>query len=328
MANSSDNSAILTLPYIQPSQAQKHVTHNAALAILDVLVQLSVTGFDVTTPPVDPVEGETHALGSSPTDAWAGQDNTLATRQDGLWVFITPQAGWRAYGVSEAELRIWDGTNWSLPVAKQDNLDGLGINTTHDITNRLAVSADATLLTHAGNDHQLKVNKATTTDTASLLFQSGFTGHAEMGLSGNLNFAIKVSDDGINWSEALRFDPASGQASGRAVQSSSVDATTGRLLTVGAFGLGSTGASAFTDANVELTSGTYSINDVTAGTYNLPATFANGPASLLVIAGINANNITQLAFAQNSFGTYVRQYRASTFSDWVLLYDQSTILVP
>jgi len=42
------------------------------------------------------------------------------------------------------------------------------------------------------------------------LFQSGFTGHAEMGLSGGINFAIKVSDDGTNWSEALSIDAASG----------------------------------------------------------------------------------------------------------------------
>lgn len=211
MANSSDNSAILTLPYIQPSQAQKHVTHNAALATLDVLVQLSVVGFDATTPPVDPVEGETHALGNSPTNAWAGQDDSLATWQDGIWVFIAPLTGWRAYGMSEAELRIWDGTAWALPVAAQDNLDGLGINTTHDAINRLAVSADATLLGHDGTDHQLKVNKASTIDTASLLFQSAFTGHAEMGLSGNIDFAIKVSDDGITWNNALRIDAATGK---------------------------------------------------------------------------------------------------------------------
>ena len=209
MAISSDNSAILTLPYIQPSQAQKHVTHNAALAILDVLVQLSVVGFDAATPPVDPVEGETYALGNSPTDAWAGQEDTLATWQDGIWVFITPLTGWRAYGVSEAELRIWNGTAWTLPLA--DNVDGLGINTTHDTTNRLAVSADATLLTHDGTDHQLKVNKAGTPDTASLMFQSGFTGHAEMGLNGSIDFSIKVSDDGSIWNDALRIDAATGR---------------------------------------------------------------------------------------------------------------------
>lgn len=208
--NSSDNSAILGLPYIQPSQAQKHVTHNEALATLDVLVQLSVVGFDAITPPVDPNESEVHALGSGPTDAWAGQDDMLASWHNGTWVFITPLAGWRAYGVATGELRIWDGGAWTLPLGAADNLAGIGINTTYDATNRLAVSSDATLLTHDGTGHQLKVNKATGTDTASLLFQSGFTGHAEMGLSGSIDFAIKVSNDGITWNEALRIDAASG----------------------------------------------------------------------------------------------------------------------
>ncbi|MBB3144845.1 hypothetical protein FHS21_001246 [Phyllobacterium trifolii] len=32
----------LKLPYIAPSQAQKHVTHNEAIRALDALVQLSV----------------------------------------------------------------------------------------------------------------------------------------------------------------------------------------------------------------------------------------------------------------------------------------------
>jgi uncharacterized protein DUF2793 len=205
-----DNSAILALPYIQPSQAQKHVTHNQALAALDVLVQLGVSGFGATTPPVNPDEGKTHALGAIPTGVWAGQANTLATWRDGVWNFIAPLVGWRAWGASEGELRIWDGTVWALPVAGTENLDGVGINTTSDATNRLSVKADATLLSHDGGDHQLKINKAGTGDTASVLFQSGWTGHAEMGLSGGTDFAIKVSDDGTSWNEAMVFDGASG----------------------------------------------------------------------------------------------------------------------
>ena len=47
----SDLSARLGLPYLMPAQAQKHVTHNEALAHLDLLVQLVVQGFDATEPP-------------------------------------------------------------------------------------------------------------------------------------------------------------------------------------------------------------------------------------------------------------------------------------
>ena len=42
----------LNLPLMQASQAQKHVTHNEALNILDTAAQLSVQSSSVTTPPV------------------------------------------------------------------------------------------------------------------------------------------------------------------------------------------------------------------------------------------------------------------------------------
>ena len=35
---------VLALPYIQPAQAQKHVTHDEAMRVLDVIVQLAVLG--------------------------------------------------------------------------------------------------------------------------------------------------------------------------------------------------------------------------------------------------------------------------------------------
>ena len=35
-------SSLLNLPYIEPSQAQKHVTHNESLRILDTLTHLRV----------------------------------------------------------------------------------------------------------------------------------------------------------------------------------------------------------------------------------------------------------------------------------------------
>jgi hypothetical protein len=36
-----DTTSVLSLPLIQPAQAQKHVPHNEALRVLDAIVQLS-----------------------------------------------------------------------------------------------------------------------------------------------------------------------------------------------------------------------------------------------------------------------------------------------
>lgn len=85
-----------------------------------------------------------------------------------------------------------------------------GINASADNTNRRSISSDAVLLNHAGAGHQVKVNKATVADTASLLFQSNWSGRAEMGLAGTDNFAVKVSADGPTWSTALSVEAANG----------------------------------------------------------------------------------------------------------------------
>jgi hypothetical protein len=46
-----DRSPNLDMPFILPSQAQKHVTHNEALWSLDALIQLAVLDHDLTAPP-------------------------------------------------------------------------------------------------------------------------------------------------------------------------------------------------------------------------------------------------------------------------------------
>jgi hypothetical protein len=89
----------------------------------------------------------------------------------------------------------------------------LGINATADTTNRLSVSSPVTLLNHDGSDYQLKMNKASETDTVSLLYQTGFSGCAELGLAGSDDLSIKVSADGSTWTEAMRTDLDTGLVS-------------------------------------------------------------------------------------------------------------------
>ncbi|MFN4102376.1 MAG: hypothetical protein ACK4GT_21660, partial [Pararhodobacter sp.] len=119
------------------------------------------------------------------------------------------------------------------------------IGTPADAVNRLAVAAPAVLLTHQGAGQQVKVHQAAPGDTASLLFQTGFSGRAEMGTAGSDAFAVKVSADGTAWFTALVADPATGRTAlpgglevtgavtGTAVTQAPADATAGRLLKVG-----------------------------------------------------------------------------------------------
>lgn len=209
----SDLSPILSLPLLQASQAQKHVTHNEALMRLDLLVQMTVADRNRAAAPASPVEGQRHIIAASPAGSWAGQAGKVAVYQDAAWQFVTPSAGWRAWVTSEAVEVAYNGSAWttgagaSIPSVLA--VDEIGISTSSDNTNRLAVSSAASLFNHAGAGHQIKVNKSATGQTASLLFQTGFSGRAEMGTMGDNNFAIKVSPDGTSYTTALKVDAAS-----------------------------------------------------------------------------------------------------------------------
>jgi hypothetical protein len=87
---------------------------------------------------------------------------------------------------------------------------GLG-GATADATNKLSLNAAASLFNHAGAGHQIKVNKALATDTASLLFQTGFSGRAEMGTTGADDFTIKVSADGTTYFSGVVIDRTNGR---------------------------------------------------------------------------------------------------------------------
>lgn len=197
----------LKMPYILPSQAQKHVTHNEALRYLDALLHLSVLSRQYSSAPVTAQEGDRYLIPAGAADLWSGQDGNLAAFMDGEWFFFTPLRGWIMHIADENALFIFNGSQWQALLNPQPMV---GVNTEADTYNRLAVASDAVLLTHSGAGHQLKINKNLSENTASLLFQSSWTGYAEMGIAGENNFSIKVADDSGQWRQALRIDRASG----------------------------------------------------------------------------------------------------------------------
>jgi hypothetical protein len=206
------NSDNLALPFILPSQAQKHVTHNEALLALDAIVQLSVISKSFTEGLSDAASGDRYIVASNPTGRFENQTGNLAAFQDGVFQFYTPQIGWLAYIVDEDAYQYFDGSIWQ-DLTNSDSYGEfltLSVNASADTTNRFALSSEASLFNNSGNGHQIKINKAQTTDTASLLFQTGYSGRAEFGLAGDDQFRIKTSADGVNFNTALVADAASG----------------------------------------------------------------------------------------------------------------------
>lgn len=207
-----DQTPNLKLPYIMPSQAQKHVTHNEALRFLDAVVHLSVKSRTQTGAPETPAAGDRYIVAEPATGQWAGKEGMIAFFIDGGWSFATIAKGWLAYVEDEARLFVFNGVEWQMTGSVPDSLSlaMLGIQTAADAINRFAISSEASLFNNAGAGHQLKINKQDAGYTASLLFQSGWTGHAEMGLNGDNNFSIKVGDESGNWREAMKVDRTTG----------------------------------------------------------------------------------------------------------------------
>ena len=206
-----DTTPNLALPYLFAAQAQKHVTHNEALRVLDAVVNVSVLDRSLASPPLSPTEGARYIVAPGATGAWTGTTGRIAAFQDAAWAFYIPREGWLAWVADEDILVVYDGAAWMAAGSGSVNPTPLvGVNTTADVTNRLAVSSSAILLNHAGAGHQAKINKNLATDTASFLFQTGFSGRAEMGTTGDDDFHFKVSPDGATWKDALQINKTTG----------------------------------------------------------------------------------------------------------------------
>jgi hypothetical protein len=200
------------LPYILQSQSQKEVTHNSGLDLIDALLQAAMVSVGVNTPPGSPVAGDCYVVGTSPTGAWAGQAKAVAFYTTG-WNFIAPWEGLTVWANDTNALYTYDGAAWGLTynLSSFQNLSMLGVNTSADATNKLAVASVAILFTHVGGDMQVKINKNAAGDKASFLFQTNWSARAEFGLLGDDNFTLKVSPDGSTFYDSLKMLAASGR---------------------------------------------------------------------------------------------------------------------
>jgi hypothetical protein len=110
----SETSARLGLPLMQPGQAQKELTHNEALTLLDLAVQASVVALGVDDPPAAPVAGQAWIVGAAPTGAWVGQPHALAGWTAGGWRFVVPYEGLAVWVIAAARGARYAGGAWRL----------------------------------------------------------------------------------------------------------------------------------------------------------------------------------------------------------------------
>ena len=105
-----------------------------------------------------------------------------------------------------------NGANaWTI-LSPKPNLQAalVGIGTPPDPNNVLSAYGASALFN--GVNFSFTINKAAAVDTASIIFEDGFSGRAQMGLNGSDNFSFKVSPNGSSWTTAIALDATTGAA--------------------------------------------------------------------------------------------------------------------
>jgi hypothetical protein len=105
----------LALPLLAMSQAQKEVTHNEALTLIDALIHTAVEAGPVVDPPPEPAAGQCWIVGAGATGDWAEQDNAIALWTAGGWRFIAPREGMSATRLIDGARLYFDGAVWAGP---------------------------------------------------------------------------------------------------------------------------------------------------------------------------------------------------------------------
>lgn len=198
----SETTERLSLPMLLAGQAQKHVTHNEALTLLDGLVQLAFHE-DVATPPEE-VTDQAYLVPSGATGAWSGQVGRIAVASEAGWRYLEPRAGWRAWSITRDEPRVFDGEAW---VALTRQVERLGINAESTGPARLAVASDDIALapSNTASDLRLKLN-AEAERSAALSFEAGWSGRFELARGSDGDLRLKSSANGTDWIEVWRVD--------------------------------------------------------------------------------------------------------------------------
>ena len=108
---SQNDSPRLSLPYIIASQAQKEVTHNETINLLDLLLQ-PVIKSRTNTPPTTPSEGDAYIVIATATGIWIGKEKQVAWYINGGWRFIVPSEGMWFWSVADGRDYVYHNENW------------------------------------------------------------------------------------------------------------------------------------------------------------------------------------------------------------------------
>lgn len=140
------NTPNFSLPLLHSAQAQKELTHNEALVLIDALLHGSVVAQANDPTPLAPMPGQGWIVGSAPLAEWAGKSGQIAVYSEGGWRFAPAVDGMRLLDRAAGVIRRHDGSDWVVPAGIEDPSGG----GTVDAEARVTLSNVLTALRLAG----------------------------------------------------------------------------------------------------------------------------------------------------------------------------------
>jgi len=217
----SDTTPRLQLPLVG-DHSQKRIVMNAALMRLESLVQAQAISRSTSVQPASPNDGDSYILPVTPTGtAWGALPaGTFVRVEGGVWEGVAFPEGAIVYIKAEGIFLMRTASGWTAfedAIKSLGNLNRLGVGTTADSYNVLAVKGAAALLSGktvaegGSGDVSLTINKEGDGNSAQILLQKGYSTRAVLGLLGDSHLSLKVSPDGSNWRSALTVNRFSGR---------------------------------------------------------------------------------------------------------------------
>lgn len=330
-----DNSNSLSLPFILPNQAQKHVTHNEALQILDVVTQLAVVSDDAQVPPATPAEGTRYIVGLSATGAWAGHDGEVALFETEGWRFFVPRAGWRAFVIGREAIVVHDGVDWiDLDSDEVQDIDAFGLGMTAPAQTPFSAKLNAALWTALyqadGGDGSLisTLNKENSGNDAGFVLQQGFQTRALFGLFGSDDLRFSTSPDGSTFYDGINIDGATGIVSQPRLPRFKGSTNFDNYCPADAWTRIAVNDMAFNDQAVfDTTANTFTVP--VSGTYQLGATLTfkeNTASAVQTAARLVLNGTTEIETSRTEItGDHISERTTVSVCDFVSLSAGTTV---
>lgn len=119
----------LGMPFLSAGQAQKELTHNESLLLLDSLVSGCCGSGPSNIAPSAPEPGLSYICGSEPSGSWAGHPRALACWTEAGWRFVEAFVGLQVVDRTSGCTWRYSAGEWSLGIvnATEVRVDGVKV---------------------------------------------------------------------------------------------------------------------------------------------------------------------------------------------------------